>query len=164
MVASGIRYAADNGANVINMSLGFDGPAPLPAIEDAMNYAVARARSWSSPPATDFEDGNPVEALAEMAARIDGVISVGAVGRDLDARLLLEQPLVGRGHRAGRRPRVGGNAGAVVQQTYDPATAAVDPLDARWRCIARRASTSSATTATRARRWRRRTFPGSSRC
>lgn len=36
-IAAAIRYAADNGANIINMSLG--GPFPSKIMEDAVNYA-----------------------------------------------------------------------------------------------------------------------------
>ena len=39
IVAQGIRYAADNGAKIINMSIGRTGP-PAPAIEAAIRYAV----------------------------------------------------------------------------------------------------------------------------
>jgi serine protease len=39
VVARGIRYAADNGANIINMSFGRQGP-PAPVIDAAMRYAV----------------------------------------------------------------------------------------------------------------------------
>jgi PKD repeat protein len=39
-IADGIRWAADNGAHVINMSLG--GPNPQSPIQDAMRYADAR--------------------------------------------------------------------------------------------------------------------------
>src|SRR5580765_143289 len=42
-VARGIRYAADNGAKIINMSIGREGPPnTAPAVEDAMRYAVGR--------------------------------------------------------------------------------------------------------------------------
>src|SRR5262249_6346211 len=42
-VARGIRYAADNGARVLNLSLGSDGPAgSAPVIEDAIRYAVGK--------------------------------------------------------------------------------------------------------------------------
>lgn len=38
-VSQGIQYAADNGAKIINLSLG--GPSPSSALEDAVNYATA---------------------------------------------------------------------------------------------------------------------------
>ena len=42
-VARGIRYAADNGAKVINMSIGRTGPPDkAPAVEDAIKYAVGK--------------------------------------------------------------------------------------------------------------------------
>ena len=40
-VARGVRYAVDNGAKVINMSIGRSGP-PAPVVEDAIRYAVSR--------------------------------------------------------------------------------------------------------------------------
>ena len=103
VVAAGIRYAVDNGAKVINMSIGFEGGGPLPAIEEALRYAVGRGAFVAVSAGNSFEDGNPVEPLAEIAARIDGVMSVGAVGRDSRPRLLLELAHVGRDRRAGRR-------------------------------------------------------------
>ena len=42
VVARGIRYAADNGANVINMSIGRTGPIRRRSIEDAIKYAVGK--------------------------------------------------------------------------------------------------------------------------
>ena len=43
IVARGIRYAADNGAKVINMSIGTTvQPSPAPVIEDAIKYAVGK--------------------------------------------------------------------------------------------------------------------------
>jgi len=39
-VAEGIRYAADNGAQVINMSLG--GPVKSRILEDAVNHALSK--------------------------------------------------------------------------------------------------------------------------
>ena len=42
IVARGIRYAADNGANVINMSIGREGGGPATAVEEAIRYAVSR--------------------------------------------------------------------------------------------------------------------------
>jgi serine protease len=127
VVAAGIRYAADNGANVINMSLGFDGGGPLPAIEEAMRYAVGKGVFIAVSAGNGFDDGNPEEALAEIAAKMDGVISVGAVNRDLNrafyssSRSSVEIAAPGGDLR-------NGPSGGVIQQTYDPVASAVDPL------------------------------------
>src|SRR5438105_12364869 len=58
IVARGIRYAADNGAKVINMSIGRSGP-PAPVVEDAVRYAVGKGVFIVIAGGNDFEDGNP---------------------------------------------------------------------------------------------------------
>jgi serine protease len=127
VVASGIRYAADNGAKVINMSIGFDGGGTLPAIEEALRYAVGRGAFVTVSAGNDFDNGNPEEALAEIAARLDGVMSVAAVNRDLNhafyssSRSSVEIAAPGGDVRFGP-------AGGIIQQTFDPVTSAVDPL------------------------------------
>jgi serine protease len=88
IVAQGIRYATDNGANIINMSIGRTGP-PAPAIEAAIRYAVCvgpksttcsgRGVFVAIAAGNDFENGNPVEVLAEIASRVPGAVSVAAV-------------------------------------------------------------------------------------
>ena len=80
VVARGIRYAADNGAKVINMSIGRTGP-PAPVIEDAIKYAVGKGAFIAIAGGNDFSDGNPTEVLAEIASRVQGAVSVGAVDR-----------------------------------------------------------------------------------
>jgi len=90
-VAQAIRYAADNGAKVINMSLGRDSPANCgtnrntpgcaPAVEDAMNYAVGKGVFISISAGNSFTEGNPVQTPAEIASRIKGAVSVAAVDR-----------------------------------------------------------------------------------
>jgi len=89
-VAQAIRYAADNGAKVINMSIGRDSPSTCatnrnqpdcaPAIEDAMNYAVGKGVFISIAAGNEFNDGNPTQTPAEIASRINGAVSVAAVG------------------------------------------------------------------------------------
>jgi serine protease len=79
VVARGIRYAADNGAKVINMSIGRTGP-PAPVIEDAMKYAIGKG-AFIAIAGNDFEDGNPLEVLPEIASRLKGAVSVAAVDR-----------------------------------------------------------------------------------
>jgi serine protease len=130
VVASGIRYAADNGAKVINMSLGFEGSSPLPVIDEALNYAVGKGAVIVVAAGNSFEDGNPVEALAEAASRIDGVISVGAVARDLNRAFYSSSRSSVELTAPGGSARVGGAAGLVTQQTFDAVLSVRDPLDA----------------------------------
>jgi serine protease len=87
-VAQAIRYAADNGAKVINMSLGRETPATCgtnrnqsgcaPSIEDAMNYAVGKGVFIAMSAGNYFDEGNPT-TTSEIASRIDGAVSVAAV-------------------------------------------------------------------------------------
>jgi serine protease len=76
-----IRYAADNGAKVINLSLG--GPNASPAERDALQYAVSKGAFVSIAAGNEAEDGNPTGYPAGFAADIDGVMAVGAVNRSL---------------------------------------------------------------------------------
>jgi len=80
IVAQGVRYAADNGAKVINMSIGRTGPA-APAIEDAIKYAVGKGAFVAIAAGNDFEDGNPTEAIADIASRVPGAVAVAAVDK-----------------------------------------------------------------------------------
>jgi serine protease len=80
-VAEALRYAADNGAKVVNLSLG--GPEPSSTVRDALTYAVGKGAFVSISMGNAYEDGNPVEYPAAYAADIDGVMSVGAVGPSL---------------------------------------------------------------------------------
>jgi serine protease len=77
-VARGIRYAADNGANIINMSIGRTGD-PAPVIEDAVKYAVGKGVFIAIAAGNGFEDGNQKEVLADIASRVQGAVSVAAV-------------------------------------------------------------------------------------
>jgi len=82
-VARGIRYAADNGANIINMSLGRTGPPnTAPAVEDAIRYAVGKGVFIVIAAGNGFEDGNPREIIAEIASRVPGAVSVASVDRN----------------------------------------------------------------------------------
>src|SRR3954467_1036253 len=96
-VARGIRYAADNGSKIINMSLGSSGPANCatnsnqadcsPVVEAAMRYAVGKGCFITVAGGNEFEDTvppygqNPTSVLAEIASRIPGVVSVAAVDK-----------------------------------------------------------------------------------
>jgi serine protease len=81
-VALGVRYAADNGAHVINMSLGRTGPAgSAPAVEEAVRYAVSRGCFVAVAGGNEFQEGNPLEVLAEIASRVQGAAAVAATDR-----------------------------------------------------------------------------------
>jgi serine protease len=80
VVAQGIRYAVDNGAKVLNMSIGRDGPS-APVIEDAIRYAVGKGAFVAIAAGNGFADGNPTEVIAEIASHVDGAVSVAAIDR-----------------------------------------------------------------------------------
>jgi serine protease len=81
VVARGVRYAVDNGAKVLNMSIGRTGP-PAPVVHEAIAYAVRQGAFVSVAAGNSFLDGNPVERLAEIAPQVEGAISVAAIARD----------------------------------------------------------------------------------
>lgn len=73
-VAKGIVYAADNGADIINLSLGsFVGSQ---AEKDAVDYAVAKGVTVIA------SAGNSGGALPGYPARYDNVVAVGAIDPD----------------------------------------------------------------------------------
>jgi serine protease len=78
-VAEALRYAADNGAKVANLSLG--GPGEAPALRDALLYATQRGVFIAAAMGNGKEDGNPVEYPGAYAAEIEGMMSVGAIGK-----------------------------------------------------------------------------------
>jgi len=118
VVARGIRYAADNGAKIINMSIGREGD-PAPVIEDAVKYAVGKGVFIVIAGGNAFEDGNPKEILADIASRVQGAVSVAAVDpsrahahySSTGSYIELSAP--------GGTDRGFGRNGYVFQQTYD---------------------------------------------
>lgn len=78
-IGAGIRYAADNGAKVINLSLG--GSSPSVTEQDAINYAVGKGVFIAIAAGNEKLEGNPVEYPAAFAATIDGAMAVGATNR-----------------------------------------------------------------------------------
>jgi len=83
-VAQGIRYAADNGAHVINMSIGREAGGAAPAIEAAVRYAVSKGAFVVISAGNDGNGQNRANRAGDFTATIDGAVSVGAVGRTLD--------------------------------------------------------------------------------
>ena len=92
-IADGIRWAADHGAHVINMSFGTTAaPALLTALQDAVQYAYARgvvlvAASGNSSGATPMYPAAYPEVLATSARNGDGIAELRAT----IARLLAER-------------------------------------------------------------------------
>jgi serine protease len=119
VVARGIRYAVDNGARVLNLSIGRTGP-PAPVVQEAIAYAVSRGAFVAVAGGNEFEEGNPVERLAEFAPQINGMVSVSAVGRDR-ARAVYSStgPYIELAAPGGDFSR-GGTASMILQQTYAP--------------------------------------------
>jgi serine protease len=118
-VARGIRYAADNGAKVINMSVGRTGP-PAPAVEAAMRYAVGRGVFIAVSAGNEFEEGNPTEVIAEIASRVPGAVSVAAVDRSRAHAFYSSTGAYIELSAPGGSSRGFGAAGGVFQQTFDP--------------------------------------------
>jgi len=78
-VAQGIRYAADNGAKAINLSLGGTGASATE--NDAINYAVGKGVFVAIAAGNEFENGNPTVYPAFYAANISGAMAVAATNR-----------------------------------------------------------------------------------
>ena len=74
-VARGLRFAADHGADVANLSL--SGPVQEPVVSDAIDYAVAKGVTVVA------AAGNDGHTPVSWPAAEPRVIAVGAVGRDL---------------------------------------------------------------------------------
>ena len=150
-IIAGIRYAADNGAKVINVSIG--GPQASQSERDAITYAVSRGAFVSISNGNDFLEGNGVSYPAGFAPSIDGAMSVAATTMTrLHAAYSSTGPhteiAAPGGDTSGRRTDRPGLAG------FDSAERQRHPAD----LPALRPVFGSAPA--RARRWRRRTSPG----
>jgi serine protease len=120
-VARGIRYAADNGAKVINLSLGRTG-GPAPAVRSAIEYAVSHGAFVAVAGGNEALDPlrpNDPERFAEFAPQIDGMVAVSATGPDRGRALYSSTgshiELAAPGGDFGR----GGAMSGILQQTLD---------------------------------------------
>ena len=129
-VVAGIRFAADNGAKIMNISLG--GTSRSQSELDALNYAVSRGVFIAISNGNDFEDGNAVSYPAAFAAEINGAMSVAAINRS-------------RGHASysstgshteisapGGDTRDGGSAGRIWQMTINQGDASIFQIFPRF--------------------------------
>ena len=118
VVARGIRYAVDNGARVLNLSIGRTGRA-APVVQAAIVSAVSRGAFVVVAGGNAFERGNEVERLAEFAPRIEGMAAVGAIGRDQRRAFYSNTGPYVELVAPGGNTRVGGREGAILQQMFD---------------------------------------------
>jgi serine protease len=119
VVARGVRYAVDNGAKVLNMSIGRTGP-PAPVVQEAIAYAVRNGAFVAVAAGNDFETGNAVERVAEFAPLIQGMVAVGSIGRDRQRAYYSNTgPYVEIAAPGGNQRVPFGTAGGILQQTYD---------------------------------------------
>ena len=131
-IVAALRYAADNGTNVINMSLG--GFNASSALRDAIIYAVGKGVFVAAAGGNEFEEGNPTEYPAAFARTIDGAMSVAAVGRSLRRSFYSNTGSYIEIAAPGGDDRDGGVDGLVWQATIsffdsDPATVVFPRFD-----------------------------------
>jgi serine protease len=119
VVARGIRYAADNGAKVLNLSIGRTSGGPAPVVTDAMRYAVSRGCFVVVASGNTRDTGNQANRLAQPAPDIDGMVAVGSVGRTLDLAYYSTTGSYLELVAPGGDQRQGGTPGGILQQTID---------------------------------------------
>ncbi len=117
--AEAIRYAADRGAKVINLSIG--GPIASIAEREALRYAVSRGVFVTVSAGNEYENGNTIRYPAAFAREIDGVVAVGAVSRDLRRAFYSNTGPYVEISAPGGNQRLDGNAGGIYQQTLNRA-------------------------------------------
>jgi serine protease len=119
VVARGVRYAADNGAQVINMSIGRTEGGPASVVDDAIRYAISRGVFVAVAAGNTADEGNAASRTAESAADINGMISVGAVGRSLQRAYYSTTNRYVEIAAPGGDQRQDGGEGGILQQTLD---------------------------------------------
>lgn len=127
-VAQGIRYAADNGAHVINMSIGRESGGAASVVEDAVRYAVSKGVFVAIAAGNDGNGQNRPNRSAEFAGRIDGAVAVGAVGRGLNRAYYSTTGSYVELSAPGGDQRLFGGEGGVLQQMVDQDLAATFTL------------------------------------
>jgi serine protease len=80
-LAEALRYAADNGAKVINLSLGGEGESE--AERDAINYAISKGAVILAAAGNDADVGSPPSFPAAFATEIQGLVAVAALDFNL---------------------------------------------------------------------------------
>jgi serine protease len=120
VVARGIRYAADNGAKIINLSIGREEGGPATVVNDAMRYAVSKGCFVVVASGNTRAEGNPSNRLAVAAPDVDGMVAVSAVGRNLEVAYYSTSGTYVELSAPGGDQRQGGTQAGILQQTIDP--------------------------------------------
>lgn len=110
-IAEAIKFAADNGANVINMSLGGGGASDL--MQEAVDYAYSKGVVIVA------AAGNENRNSSSYPARYPHVISVSALGPNGE-----KAPYSNFGAGVDISAPGGSEAGKILQETIDPETGA----------------------------------------
>jgi serine protease len=118
-VARGVRYAADNGAKVINMSIGREAGGPATVVDEAIRYAISRGAFVAVAGGNTADGGNAPSRTAESAPSIDGMMAVGGIGRDLSRAYYSTINSYVEITAPGGDFRVDPNEGGILQQTLD---------------------------------------------
>jgi serine protease len=119
VVARGVRYAADNGAKVINLSIGREEGGPATAVTDAIRYAIGRGCFVVVASGNTRADGNQQNRLAQPAPDIPGMVAIGAVGRTLELAFYSTTGPYVELSAPGGDQRQGGVTAGILQQTVD---------------------------------------------
>jgi serine protease len=119
VVARGIRYAADNGANVINMSIGREAGGPATVVDEAIRYAISRGVFVAIAGGNTADSGNAPSRTAENAPGINGMMAVAAIGRELDRAFYSTTNNYVEIAAPGGDFRVDPQRGGILQQTID---------------------------------------------
>jgi serine protease len=117
-VAAGIRWAADHGAKVINMSL--VGSVPSTTLLDAMTYAVQHGVFIAISSGNSYQDGNPPQYPASYAQNLAGAVAVASVGRSLNHAYYSSSGPYVELAAPGGDDRDGGDNGEIWQATLCP--------------------------------------------
>jgi serine protease len=123
VLAQGIRWAADHGAKVINMSLGADEPSS--PVESAIRYAVGKGAFVAAAAGNGGDEDNVAEWPGAYATAIDGFVAVAAVNYDL-ARAPYSThrdyvEIAAPGGNVDEDLNNDGYGDGILQQTFDPA-------------------------------------------
>ena len=117
-IAAGIRWAADHGAKVINMSI--VGSTPSTTLFDALTYAVQNGVFIAISAGNSYQDGNPIQYPAFYAPNLAGAVSVASVGRSLNHAYYSSSGPYVELAAPGGDDRDGGDDGKVWQATICP--------------------------------------------